>query len=52
MASSTLPSKPSTSSPALSRVPGLALKLLGAALAAWAVGAIFTLWIHPETVFL
>ena len=33
-------------------MPGLALKLLGAALAAWAVGAIFTLWIHPETVFL
>ena len=33
-------------------MPGLALKLLGVSLAAWAVGAIFTLWINPEIVFL
>ena len=52
MASSTLPSKPPASSPAPSRVPTLALKLLGVAFAAWALGAIFTLWINPETVFL
>ena len=51
MASSTLPSKSSAPAPVKSRVPSLALKLLGAALAAWAVGVVFTLWINPETRF-
>ena len=41
----------SSTSHSESRVPWLAVGLLGAAVAAWLLGAAYTLWLNPETRF-